>query len=239
MPQHPHSLGARLKRLSQNPRRLHALPRMLVYRVKMLTTDRLTDLKMKVRTSYIFQQADPVAALHASPSQPVAFEEINRSLKALPRDKPPNFVDIGCGAGRACFFAAYFGGFSNVIGVDFNTALIDLARENASRFNNRNSATLDFQVGDAREYRLPDSRCVVFLYNPFDASVLRQFLEKNRGHFQRQKSIIIYVNDVHRDVMAEAGFTAVDDCRGTTSQWQLRSGELPNTSRVNNDFVTK
>jgi SAM-dependent methyltransferase len=196
---------------------------MLAYRVKMLTTDRLMDMKMGVSTSYIFQQADPVAALHASPSQPVAFQEISLSLKALPRDRPAQFVDIGCGVGRACFFAAYYGEFSNVIGMDFNAALIDLARENSSRFDNRNSATLDFQVGDAREYRLPDSRCVVFLYNPFDANVLRQFLEKNRDHFQRRNSILIYVNDVHRGVMPEVGFALMGDRRKATSQWQWKS----------------
>lgn len=220
---HPHSLSARLKRLIQDPRRLRALPGMLAYRVKMLTTDRLTDMRMSVSTSHIFRQTDSSVAVHASPSQPVSFHEINRVLNALPRGMSAYFVDIGCGVGRACFFAAYYGQFPNIVGVDFDATLIDLARKNAAQFHNRNGVALDFQVADAREYCLPDNRCVVFLYNPFDAGVLRQFLEKNKSHFQKRNSLIVYVNDVHRDVMIEKGLVSIEGRHGTTSQWRWPS----------------
>lgn len=186
----------------------------------MLTTDRLVDLRMKVCTSSIFRQKNPLAALHASPSQPVPFKQISLALGALRGGHPNHFVDIGCGVGRACFFAAYFGHFSNVTGIDFDAELIELAKKNDSKFDNVNSVAVDFQIGDAREYRLPDEECVVFLYNPFDGSVLYQFLENNRANFQKKGSVIVYVNDVHRNVLIEKGLVPTAPMQGMVTHWK-------------------
>ena len=48
------------------------------------------------------------------------------------------FIDYGCGAGRATLFAAKLG-FERGIGIDFDSGLIDRANNNLKRFVAKNS----------------------------------------------------------------------------------------------------
>lgn len=222
MVDHPHSAKARLRRVLSDPRRLRALPAMLAYRLRLFTTDRLTDWKMGVETCAIFNQPDATLAAHSIPSQPVPLREIELAMQELPRPLPAHFVDVGCGIGRACFYASYFLGFSKVTGVDFDPALVARAQENAKGFRNRNNTDFEFLVGDARVFTLPREKCVVFLCNPFDATILAQFLRNNIGHFRQHGSVVAYTNDIHRGVLQDLQFTQVGRPHKSVSNWVLK-----------------
>lgn len=116
-----------------------------------------------------------------------------------------NFVDIGAGKGKACFYASRRMQFSRVVGVEFSAPLVETAKRNAMRFG---KAHITFEQADAACYRLPDSPCIVFMFNPFDEVIMRRFLTHNAAHFGRWGSVVAYANDMQRAVLEEQGFEA-------------------------------
>ncbi len=115
-----------------------------------------------------------------------------------------NFVDIGSGKGKACLFAAQRMPFEKILGIELSKPLVAISNENARRFGR---ADIEFHHADARDFSLPEACNLVFLFNPFDEVILQKFIENNLRHFQQQRSILAYANDIHRDVISSAGFT--------------------------------
>jgi SAM-dependent methyltransferase len=118
-----------------------------------------------------------------------------------------NFVDVGCGKGKACIFAAKSTilNFDLIKGVDFSAALIEAAEANKRRAG---AQSVVFEVADASEYRLAPGNTLTFLFNPFDEVVLSRFVANNREHFAAYASFVAYANDIHRDVLEREGFNA-------------------------------
>jgi SAM-dependent methyltransferase len=144
-------------------------------------------------------------AEHGTRYEPTRLRNIRRLLAECFRSgaKPAAFVDLGSGKGRVCFYAATTRRFRNVIGVEFSQELFDVANTNLKRFG---SAPIEFTCEDAGQYRLPELESVVFLGNPFDASILSRFLDLNANTFARTRSLIAYYNDDHRDTIIQRGF---------------------------------
>lgn len=144
---------------------------------------------------------DPHARAY-EPSTGVALRRIlHEAVKA--HVSVEHFVDLGSGKGKICIYAARERRFDSIIGVEFDAALVAIARANRAR------AGLDgirFLHEDARAFRLPDGPCFVFMFNPFDDSVINAFLAINRDHFTCHGSVIGYVNDQYRVALAQAGF---------------------------------
>ncbi|HEY4516876.1 MAG TPA: class I SAM-dependent methyltransferase [Candidatus Paceibacterota bacterium] len=137
---------------------------------------------------------------------------------------PRIFVDIGCGKGKACFYAARYSGFERIIGIDFDSFLIKIAQRNLEKFGmpaHAGNAQITFEHKDATEYLLPEEQSFVFLFNPFDDQALRLFLKNNLESFQKNAHVIGYSNDVHRIVIEQMGFRKLyrDDAR-KMSLWQ-------------------
>ena len=92
-------------------------------------------------------------------------------LASLPiRREQYNFVDVGCGKGRALIVAAEIG-FRNVTGVEISPALCEKVRKNLS------ICGIHGQVMncDAAAFEIPLARCALFLYSPFNRWVMQQF----------------------------------------------------------------
>lgn len=117
-----------------------------------------------------------------------------------------NFVDIGSGKGKACFYAHSRGIFQSIVGVEFSSPLVDIAKNNLKRFP---SATMEFVHADASDFLLPSGRTLVFMFNPFGSPVLQRFLQHNIDHFRSNKSIIAYANDLERTTLARNGFATI------------------------------
>ncbi|MCX7121833.1 MAG: class I SAM-dependent methyltransferase [Gammaproteobacteria bacterium] len=118
-------------------------------------------------------------------------------------ESPCTFVDVGCGKGKACFYAEKKKFFKSVVGFDFSQDLIDIANINNLRFKN---SEIKFTCADAIEFNLPSTKNLVFIFNSFDEVVMTSFIKNNVEHFQKYKSIIAYANDVHKDVLISLGF---------------------------------
>lgn len=151
---------------------------------------------------------NPLSLASASPYEPVSSVALQDLItEALELGGPfDNFVDVGCGKGKACIYAARRFAFAHVHGVDFSHPLIDVAQQNLRRAGLRN---VTFACADAADWRLPPGRNLVFLYNPFDASLLRRFLTNNLASFSQDDSVVAYINDVQRSVLRELGFEVV------------------------------
>ncbi len=121
------------------------------------------------------------------------------------------FVDLGAGMGRAMLLAAEFP-FRAVIGVELHPFLARIARKNLAlwRAAKRARAPMRLVCGDATEFPLPVGPCVVFLFNPFGAPVLRRLLRSWSQTLTgwEGKMDILYVNNEQERVFeAQPGFT--------------------------------
>lgn len=120
------------------------------------------------------------------------------------------FIDLGAGMGRAVLLAAQYR-FRAVIGVELHPTLARIARRNLKvwRAADRAHAPMRIVHGDAEAFELPTGHCVVFLFNPFGAPVLRRLL-KNWSHSLRGREgevDILYMNNEQEQVLeCQRGF---------------------------------
>lgn len=162
-------------------------------------------------------------AAHGNPYQ-AAWCSTIRTLMNLSFKKgirPSVFIDIGCGKGKVCFYAATTKKFKKIIGVEYERSLVDHAEEFRQRFL---KYPIEFLHKDATEFSLPDSeQCMVFMFNPFDATVMRLFLKNNLPSFRSQKHVVAYANDMQHEVLRELGFTELyRDSVRKMSLWQYQ-----------------
>ena len=83
--------------------------------------------------------------------------------------------------------------FKNYYGLEFDEYLIDISKKNLFPLKKK------FKIihNDAGKFFLEDSRYVIYLYNPFDKIILKQFLENNLNLLKKNECIIIYQNNFH------------------------------------------
>ncbi|HBO77310.1 class I SAM-dependent methyltransferase [Cupriavidus metallidurans] len=117
-----------------------------------------------------------------------------------------NFVDIGSGKGKACFYAHTRQPFRNIVGVEFSSTLIDVSSRNQRRFGADN---ISFVNADATGFSLPSGNNIVFMFNPFDDVILERFVRHNLDHFRQHRSVIAYANDVQRMTLVRFGFETI------------------------------
>lgn len=117
-----------------------------------------------------------------------------------------NFIDIGSGKGKACFYARAKEPLKNIIGVEFSKPLIDIANRNKEKSNANN---INFINSDATEFDLPNQANLIFMFNPFDSVVLEKFIYNNINHFKNHNSVIAYANDTQRMTLTTFGFETI------------------------------
>lgn len=120
-----------------------------------------------------------------------------RTLPAAPVEGF-TFIDVGAGMGRAILLAAEMP-FRDVVGIELNPTLAQTARKNLAVWQaaGRALAATRLVCGDAIEFAFPSTPCLVFLFNPFGATVMRRLLTKlaaNFASFPGQLDLI-YVNN--------------------------------------------
>ena len=141
---------------------------------------------------------------HATFYQPVRCRNLRELIKEGRRlnKEIDCFVDIGSGEGKACFYVSYFKHFKKIVGVELSEKLYRKCLDKL------NKVDLDFDLVNmnAVEFKLPDSPCFIFLFNPFDEQALEKFIIYNHSHFTSFPSLIAYANDCHRNDLVKLGF---------------------------------
>jgi SAM-dependent methyltransferase len=108
-----------------------------------------------------------------------------------------SFVDLGCGKGRAVMLASEFP-FRQVIGVELNPSLATIAKDNVAAWTAAGRAVCPVQVEcqDATEFVFPDGPCLLYLFNPFAAPVVKRLIESISTEFAARPGSLdlIYFN---------------------------------------------
>jgi SAM-dependent methyltransferase len=123
-----------------------------------------------------------------------------------------NFVDVGCGKGRAVMIASEQP-FRSIIGIDLNGNMAAIAKANVTRWqrDHRTDPTAEaiapirIENVDALSYVLPQTPTVIFLFHPFEAPVLKAFLRRVETAFASQPGCVdlLYVNAEHGSTISK------------------------------------
>lgn len=113
------------------------------------------------------------------------------------------FVDIGAGKGRAMLVASQLP-FHQVIGIELNPAMADIAQSNLDHWVQSHAADatappiapIRLHQQDALEFDLPRTPTLVFLFHPFEAPILKAFLRRVETQFAKRPGTLdlLYVN---------------------------------------------
>jgi SAM-dependent methyltransferase len=176
--------------------------------------DRAFENKYGIRTSEKSQiiyreslQTDSLNRQHATAYQGVWFDIIE--MLALEAKKNSinladlTFLDVGSGMGKACFCAHELG-FKNIRGFDFDSSLVQKAKDNLEIIKNKMNIDVDFFVADAAEFVAQVEPTFLFFYHPFDHIVMTKFLNNNIGLFE-SPVVIGYSNDQFRYLLKDMG----------------------------------
>jgi len=152
---------------------------------------------------------------HATHYEPTPVGEFEPLLAHVPFPlEGATFVDAGAGMGRAVLLAARKP-FRQVVGVEISRALHEIARDNLAQVDRSKLRCRDVRLvcADALTYRFPRGPLVVYLFNPFDASVLGAILDRLSAGPKREIAIV-YHTPVEREVIeAHPAFELVADDR--------------------------
>ena len=116
-----------------------------------------------------------------------------------------SFVDAGAGKGRALFLAAELP-FRKIVGVELNPRLARIAEQNVARWRRltRSKAAIRVLQQDAMKFRWPRTPLLVYLYNPFDCSLIAQFAQRLAVASRDGSGLVdlLYVNPTCTDALA-------------------------------------
>jgi SAM-dependent methyltransferase len=89
------------------------------------------------------------------------------------------FIDYGSGKGRILLLASRLP-FKRVVGIEFMDSFHEVAVANISAYQDPAQRCRDVQsiCIDARDYDLPDTKCVLYFYRPFTGSVLKAVIDR-------------------------------------------------------------
>jgi hypothetical protein len=146
---------------------------------------------------------------------------ILRTLIDLWRATPPphpishyTFLDFGAGKGRAMLVASELP-FHQVIGIELNPTLADIAQSNLDHWLATHAADttapplapIHLYEQDALTFDLPHTPTLAFLFHPFEAPILKLLLRRIESRFAQKPGVpspafdLLYVNAECRNVL--------------------------------------
>lgn len=168
-------------------------------------------------------------------NQAAAYWTIRRTFRQLRLRSDDVFVDIGCGLGRVICVAARQP-LRRVVGIELMEHYAEQARVNVSRLRGRR-APVEVICDDAATADLGNGT-VYYLFNPFGAETLRDFLANLRESIRRNPRPVrlCYGSPRHEEVLAECGFLELYDEFRTLGGsrvllWRLKAGVMAGGTR--------
>ncbi len=132
-----------------------------------------------------------------------AYDTVNSSYFLLPKlfanttiTEKDVIVDIGCGKGRVINWLLAQGKRNKIIGIELDP---DIAEETKKRLRqHKNVEIIHGNVLDC----LPSNGTLFYLYNPFNADILKKFINclLNQHHLLNTEITIIYHNCQHLNI---------------------------------------
>jgi SAM-dependent methyltransferase len=148
------------------------------------------------------------------PTEPAVFHAMLDTLRQTPNPDQTTldfrdftFVDLGSGKGRTLLMASDYP-FRRITGVELLPSLHQIARENLRQYNSESQrcVALEAICADAATFPFPNDPLVIYLFNPFPESGMRQVvanLEQSlRAH--PRPVYILYHNPLLEHVLSES-----------------------------------
>ena len=156
-------------------------------------------------------EAKGIDISHATIYMPASYDLLEATFAEIKQYNLSNFLDIGCGKGRAMCVAAHHG-FKQVTGIDFSKELCSNAKENLE-ITKKNFPSLSYKVinNDAFYYEIPADVDCIFLFNPFDEIIMHGVIENIDTSLQEfpRDLYIIYLNPLHKKQFIENGYKEI------------------------------
>jgi SAM-dependent methyltransferase len=128
------------------------------------------------------------------------------------------FLDMGAGKGRCLLMAAEYP-FKKIIGVEYSEALAAIARVNISTYSSQTVKCRDITCfcADASDFALPEQPLVIYLFNPFQGTVMDRVIkniERSLEHQPRDVWIVYLTPWEHRKFRRSPKLHTVESNRG-------------------------
>ena len=141
------------------------------------------------------------SGVHYEPTPPQVLRHVFSRLSIQYEDY--EFVDFGCGKGRVLVLAARYP-FKRIIGIEFAPELVEIARRNMAGYHDeqRRCKDIDIVLTDAATFEMPTGPAILYLFNPFDASIVRRIAENLARCVEQHPSTkyVIYYNPLNESV---------------------------------------
>lgn len=146
---------------------------------------------------------------HGELYEPTPLRTFSRIIKYLPISREHYaFIDYGSGKGRVLIAASELG-LGYVIGVEFARELYLTSVDNIQKYKTKVSpnATIDVHHGDAVDLEIPEKPCIFYLFNPFQAPLVRKILDNIKQSYEScpRPIYVIYYNPIHNELFKNDG----------------------------------
>ena len=134
------------------------------------------------------------------PTEPAAFHEMIEALQQTPTPDQSTlnfrdftFLDLGSGKGRTLLMASDYP-FRRIVGVELLPSLHQIAQQNLSQYKSESQKcfALTTICADASAFPFPEDPLVIYLFNPFPESGMRQVVA-NLEHSLRARPRPVYI----------------------------------------------
>jgi SAM-dependent methyltransferase len=147
------------------------------------------------------------------PTEPAAFREMLDAVQQAPGPgqttlnfRDFTFVDLGSGKGRTLLMASDYP-FRRILGVELLPSLHEIAQENLRKYKSESQKCFTFEAicADATTFSFPEEPLVIFLFNPFPESGMRQvFANLQQSLRAHPRSVyVLYHNPLLEHVLSE------------------------------------
>ena len=145
---------------------------------------------------------------HATIYMPASYDLLENFFSRINLKEYHHFVDIGCGKGRAICVAASFGA-KKITGVELSKDLCVSAKENLQKTKEKYPDFIyDVYNNDAFYFHIEKDVDCIFMFNPFDETIMSGVLENIEASLQKnpRKITVIYINPLQKHLFLESGF---------------------------------
>lgn len=110
------------------------------------------------------------------------------------------FIDMGSGKGRVLLLAAHYP-FAEILGVEVQRELHNIAEENISRFDlpGQQCRNIRAMCMDARDFEFPAMPLIVYMFNPFPDYVMMPVLDKLEKSLDRRPRPVYVIYNTPMD----------------------------------------
>ena len=116
-------------------------------------------------------------------------------------------LDVGSGKGKALLVWSKlkFPKDTLIYGIEYNKDLAKISKENIKKVHHKNEIKVLINDITQVETSIFKETLLIYLYNPFDELIMKEFLIK----FRSKKIILIYNNPVHSNLFEDFGYACI------------------------------